>query len=108
MNRKWTFAALGAGILAIAGVVTAMGAALDTIDQHRPWADREHLILVAEDSYAFQIRLAGEALRSIELAIDVCIAQQNCPQETMVRLIGQAEEKKAEIERLKRQAGKVK
>jgi hypothetical protein len=106
--NKWTIGGIAALLAAITVILTF-------IEDYRPWAkpievkaNYQRIILVADDNYAFSIRILNEKISSLQLFIDQCRLKGDCTQETMLSFIQQQEAAKAEIERLKAQRKKVK
>jgi hypothetical protein len=87
--------------------IVLLGAAVTTVKDYRFWAWAEDLENVAEVSYATAIKWEQDTLRGIQLAIDKCLAEQDCPASTMLRLRRQEQNSLDEIERLKKGRDKL-
>ena len=82
--------------------VVLLGAAVTALQPYRFWAWASDLEQVAEVSYSTAIKWEQDNLRGIELSIDKCMANQDCPSATLLRLKRQEQDSRDAIEKFKR------
>lgn len=116
LNKHFTWKKVRVVLLAI----VLIGAAIAAVSPYRFWVlpaelkeheaqgvqDLEALdaarIEVAEDTYDFGISREREKLLEVQLAIDICRANGDCPTATMLRLMRQEQTIISKVEKLEK------
>ena len=95
MHKSWK------RISIILAAVLLISSTIATIKPLRFWAWAGDLEVVAEIAYGTAIKWEQSTLRGIQLAVDICVANQECPSATLLRLRQQEQDSIDRIHKLK-------